>query len=183
MNPDQLFELGYISDTHGIKGMLAITIDADEPTHYKKLKHVFVQKKNQLLPYFISSIKIQKDGSGFIQFEDVTTEDAAEKLIGSTLHAPVSELPPLKENQFYYHELPGSNIKDDLLGTIGIISEVFDTEFQTIVSFIHEGNEVMFPLHEDLYHRFDRATKTLFTKLPEGLIEVYSSKDLPDVEH
>jgi hypothetical protein len=35
----------------------------------------------------------------------------------------------------------------------------------------------MFPLHEDLYDRFDRPTKTLFTRLPDGLLEAYIKED------
>jgi len=177
MHPDQLFELGYLADTHGIKGGLVIVIDADEPQHYSKLKHLFVKKKNSFLPYFIQSIKIQKNGEGIVTFEDVGSDEAADSLVGSTVHAPVSELPPLKDGQFYFHELPGSTIEDEKLGNIGTIIEVFDTEFQSIVSFQHQGQEVMFPLHEDLYDRFDRPTKTLFTRLPDGLLEAYIKED------
>jgi hypothetical protein len=41
------------------------------------------------------------------------------------------------------------------------------------VSFDHQGQEVMFPLHEDLYDRFDRSSATLFTRLPDGLLDAY----------
>ena len=173
MHPDQLFELGYLADTHGIKGGLVLLIDADEPTHYSKLKHVFIKQKNNFLPYFIQSIKIQKNGEGIIFFEDITNDEAADALVGNTVHAPVSELPPLKEGQFYFHELNGAKIIDEKLGDLGCITEVFDTEFQSIVSFDHKGQEVMFPLHEDLYDRFERESSTLYTRLPDGLLDVY----------
>lgn len=173
MHPDQLFELGYLADTHGIKGSLVIVVDADEPTHYSKLKHLFIKKKNSYLPYFIQSLKIQKNGEGIISFEDVKNDEEANALVGCTVHAPVSELPPLKDGQFYFHELNGSKIVDEKLGELGTITEVFDTEFQSIVSFDHQGQEVMFPLHEDLYDRFDRSSATLFTRLPDGLLDAY----------
>ena len=53
MHKDECYQLGHIIKTHGLKGMVKIELDVDDPNNYSKLESVFVEKSGNLIPFFI----------------------------------------------------------------------------------------------------------------------------------
>lgn len=177
MNPDNLFQLGVITDTHGTKGEVHAFIDADDPKHYESVKHLFVRMKSQYIPYFISKIRIRKDGDAIIAFEDIQSIEQADLLVGAELHATIDLLPKLTGDKFYYHEITDAMIVDEFLGELGPISNVYEAPQQVLIEFMHQGKEVMFPLNDAFFKKFDREKHQFHTSLPDGLLDVYITKD------
>ena len=56
MHKDECYQLGHIIKTHGLKGMVKIELDVDDPNNYSKLESVFVEKSGNLVPFFIKKI-------------------------------------------------------------------------------------------------------------------------------
>ena len=165
--------IGHISRKHGFKGDLLIKLDVDDPSKYKNLESVFLDRKGKLVPFFISSCKLTQKGFLHIHFEGIDTEKEADKLCKCGLYLPLSFLPPLKGNKFYYHEIEGFTVIDKTYGEVGIMKEVVNVAVQPLFAIENGNNEVLIPIVDSIIDKLDRDNKCLYLTCPEGLIEVY----------
>lgn len=172
MAKQEYFELGALAKPHGIKGALHAFLDVDDPYEYDELTSVFVQEGQELVPYFIDDIQI-KPNLNLIIFEGIDSVDKAKELVGKKLFLPMSFLPKLKDNQYYYHEIIGYQVEDQSLGLLGIVKEVVSLGAQDVVVMIYQNREVLIPLTEEIIPKVDKKEKVIQTILPEGLLEIY----------
>ena len=174
---DNCFLLGYILRTHGTAGNVVIFLDVDYPEDYDGLESVFVETKGELVPYFIDNFNLQKQGNAIVTFEDVNTIEKAQSLIGLSLYLPLEDLQELDEEEFYYHEIKGFTVIDEVKGELGIVREVYSLNGQDLIAMDYLGSEVLIPTAVDIVLRADKTAKQLMVKLPEGLLEVYLEND------
>lgn len=168
----EYFELGALAKPHGLKGAFHVFLDVDDPFEYQELESVMVQMGHELVPYFVSNIQI-RDNINLLQLEGIDSLDAAKELVGSKLFLPVSLLPTLKDDQFYYHEVIGYQVVDSKLGTLGIVKEVYSTGAQDIIIMLYQSKEVLIPLTDEIIPKVDKNAKIISSNLPDGLLEVY----------
>lgn len=170
-NKAECFFLGYIGRTFGYQGELVVTLDVDDPMRYADLKSVLVEVKGSLVPYFIEEIKM-RDRDAVWRFEGLTADEAA-RLVGCELYLPLSALPPLTGNRFYFHEVVGFAVEDREAGEIGTLTRIYDNGPQPIMSIDHGGKEIMVPLIDAFLLAVDRENRRLKIAAPEGLIDFY----------
>ena len=108
-----------------------------------------------------------------IDFEEVKDEAAADKILGSELYLPLHMLPPLSGNKFYFHEVIGFTVMDEVHGDIGIIKAVNDSASQELFEMNKDGKELLIPINDDIITKVDRESKTIYVKTPEGLVDLY----------
>jgi len=166
--------LGKIAKKFSFKGEVLIFLDTDEPCQYQKLESIFVESDGDLIPFFIEKSSLHKNNFLRIKFEDITCEHQAEKLIGKDVYLPLSMLPKLSEDKFYFHEIIGFTAQDLKYGDIGIITDINDTKTQAF--FIITNNqkkEILVPLIDQFIEKIDKKQKTITLKTPPGLIDLY----------
>ena len=173
MGFDDCYQLGYIQKTHGLKGAVSILLDADYPEDYLEMESVLINQNGQLVPFFISSLSIQ-GSNGLMTLEDIDSLDAAKGLCGMELWLPLNNLPQLEEDQYYYHDLPGYEIVEDGR-KIGVVENVYSMPNCDLLAMQYEGYEVLIPIQDEVVLNVEKATKTIFVKLPDGLIDIYTS--------
>ena len=173
MNPtDDYFYLGNITKIHGNNGEITAHLDVDNPLEYQTLDMAFVSINNALIPYFIESIKILNN-KAIIAFEGVDDIEKASALVKAELYLPLSLLPKLTGNKFYYHEVIGFTLIDEQFGEIGSLKEILDYPNQSVMQVFHNDKEVLIPINDNIITNVDREKKTIRVKAPEGLIEIY----------
>lgn len=176
MNIDDCFQLGYVVKVHGTKGGVVIFLDVDSPSEYFEMESVLIQKDGELVPFFIEGFEPTNQKDKLITyFEDIESIEDASKLKASKLYLPLSELPELDDNQFYYHDVAGYKILDEELGEIGIVKTIYEMPTHNMIAFDIADNEVMIPLQEPLFQGIDKINKNLNVNLPEGYLEVFTS--------
>jgi len=173
MNLDDFFHLGHIAKTRGIRGEVSIYLDVDFPQQYKKLESVFVELDKQLVPFFVESIVLKDKGFASVKFEDVSTEPEARRLVKARVFLPLNELPPLSGKQFYFHEVVGFEVIDEVKGAIGTVIQVIEFSQNPLLSIDFDGKEILLPMHDDTIVSLDRAKKQFLVRAPEGLIDLY----------
>jgi 16S rRNA processing protein RimM len=84
---------------------------------------------------------------------------------------PVTLLPKLPEDEFYWHELVGCELfnEDALVGTVKGIVDIPGNE---LVEVDAAGRELLIPMSNNFLQKFSRAEKKIFMQLPEGLLEL-----------
>ncbi|MFC5269504.1 ribosome maturation factor RimM [Adhaeribacter terreus] len=174
MKLDDCFELGYIVKTHGVKGQVVALFDVDYPEDYEELESVFLLMAGKLVPFFIERIEPQAGAKFIIKFEDLNTIAEAEKLKSTTLYLPLSELPELDDDQFYFHETVGYQVIDENLGELGTVKEFYEMPNQDLMAMEYQGHEILIPVADDIILKTDKVAKKIFVKMPDGLMEVYT---------
>ncbi len=172
MKIEDCYFLGNITKPFGYKGEVDIFLDVDNPRDYENLDSVFVEIKGKLVPFFIEYIRL-KNKHAIVLFQDIKNENI-DALINSKLYLPLSSLPQLSGNNFYYHEIKGFAIKDKAYGELGILIDIMDNGPQAIFQINHpSGKEILMPILDDFIENVDREHKTITTKAPDGLIDFY----------
>jgi len=167
------FYLGKIVKKYSFKGELLVKLDTDEPEIFKNLESVFISLRNNLIPFFVDSCKLHKSQLLRIKFEDVDTEEDAEALLKSDLYLPLTVLPKLSGNKFYYHEVTGFTIVDENFGEVGVIDNINDAGAQELFVIDRDGTEVLIPVSDEFIKKVDRNNKQIIVNTPEGLIDLY----------
>ncbi len=177
MTVDDCYQLGYVIKPHGLKGEVQVFLDVDSPGEYETLESVFVQKGQQLVPFFIESIAIGT-GKAIVAFEEVESIEAAAELKGCSLFLPLDNLPDLGSNDFYYHELVGFNLKSTAGEDIGEVKDVLEAGGQDLLAVMHSSNkEILVPLTDELISSLNKEEKKLVMEIPEGLLDVYLNEE------
>jgi 16S rRNA processing protein RimM len=173
MRKDECFYLGKIAKKFSFKGEVLVYLDTDEPELYEDMESVFVEFNKNLVPYFIESSSLHKNDFLRVQFEDVDSEEEADQLLGCAVYLPLSMLPKLEGNQFYFHEVIGFEIEDKRLGVFGKIVSINDTTAQPLFEVVNGEVEILVPMIDQFLVKIDRENKKVIMDLPEGLVEMY----------
>lgn len=173
MRKEECFYLGKIAKKFSFKGEVLAYLDTDEPELYEKMESVFVELNKNMVPFFIENSSLHKNDFLRIKFEDVNTEQDADELIGRELYLPLSFLPKLEGNQFYYHEVIGFEIEDQRLGVVGKIVSVNDSTAQPLFEVLNGEVEMLIPMIDQFLVKVDRQNNKVIMNLPEGLVEMY----------
>lgn len=173
MDINECFYVGKIVKKYSFKGELLIKLDTDEPEQFENLESVLINLRGNLVPFFIESSQLHKSELLRVKFEEVDTEDDADSLMKSELYLPLSFLPELEEDKFYYHEIIGFKVEDKNFGNVGIISGVNDSTAQALFEIDRNGTEILIPMNDEFIIKVDKSNKTIFVETPEGLIDLY----------
>ncbi len=175
MKKEDCFYLGKIVKKYSFKGELILKLDTDQPEIYENLNAIFLDMGKTLVPYFIESSLFQKGNHMRIRFEDVYSEEDAELLLKRDAYLPLSLLPKLEGNQFYFHEVTGFVLEDVNFGKVGVIASINDTSAQPLFVVKTENTEILVPMVDDFIEKIDRVNKKVLVRTPEGLIDMNRS--------
>ncbi len=173
MRKEDCFYLGKVVSKYSYKGEVLVKLDTDEPEIYENMESIFVSIRGTLVPFFIDKCRLHKSALLRIDFEEVKDEEAADRILGAELYLPLSMLPKLEGDKFYYHEIIGFTMQDSVHGDIGIVTGVNDTTSQALLEVEKNGKELLVPLTDDILTKIDRKNRTLFVSTPEGLVDLY----------
>lgn len=172
MNINETFYIGYITKTRGLKGEMQLFFEFED---YVELDFdvLFLEINKKLVPYFIDSIKLQKNSTAYLNLEDIDHVDKAQPLVKKKVYLPNDKMPERDPNDFRYTDLVGYLVVDESQGEVGEITGVEEFPQQFIAKVDYNGQELMFPLNEDLILGIDAEEQVIAVQLPDGLIDVY----------
>lgn len=172
MRKEDCYFLGKITRKHGLSGNLILKLDTDQPEFYKKLESIFVEINGLLVPFFIEKIIWQKQDSLNILLKN-STESLVEQVLGKNVFLPLSTLPQLTGDQFYYHEVIGFEILEEDGKTCGKIVSVNDQTAQHYFILDLAQNEIIIPIIKEWILEVNRNEKFIKMSLPDGLMDVF----------
>ena len=128
--------------------------------------------KNSLLPFFIKEIKAKTIDESYVLLEDCNSKESAARFISK----------PVWLLQEDFNKVSNKNAPITLIGyyafdkdeLIGIINEVIEQPHQVLLTVDYKGKEAYLPMHEESLIKIDHKKKTVYLKLPDGLLEIYA---------
>ena len=173
MTKDECFYLGQIVSKFSFKGELQIKLDTDEPELYKNLESIFVDYRNKLIPFFVEKSNLQKSNLLRVKLEEVNEEADADDLLKRNVYLPLTKLPKLGGNKFYYHEVIGYKAVDATHGEIGTIKFINDQTLQALFFIDFNDKEIIIPVNDRFIQKVDKDEHIIYFQTPEGLIDMY----------
>jgi 16S rRNA processing protein RimM len=174
MRKEECFYLGKIVSKYSFKGEVLVKLDTDEPEIYENMESVFVRMSSDtLVPFFIRQCRLHKSNLLRIDFEEVTNEADADRLMGSELFLPLTSLPKLAGNKFYFHEVIGYTVIDSVHGDIGSIMSINDTTSQALFEIQKGEKQLLIPINDEIITKVDRNHSTIYVTSPDGLVDLY----------
>ncbi len=177
MTIDSCFQFGKFIKPHGLKGELQVMVTTEHADYLKNIKSIFLNINDRLVPFFIQKLSLLNKTKAIILLEDVVSEDEAGQFSGVTIHMPLTNLPALKKDQFYYHEVIGYMVVDQKLGALGTIDQIYEMPGQDLIAVIYHGNEVLIPISDQIVFSADHSLKVVHVELPEGLLDLYTENN------
>ncbi|MFD2863452.1 ribosome maturation factor RimM [Mucilaginibacter antarcticus] len=172
MKIEDCFRIGSILKTKGLKGEMQLYVDFDNLQDIE-FDALFIEIGGKLAPFFVESVKHSHNGHAFLYLEDVDTIDKAAPLVKKNVYLP-NKLKPVKgEEEFTLFDLVGFTAVDQDEGELGEITDVQEYPKQIIATVNFKGQEVLFPLNEDIIVGIDVVKEILTVDLPEGLLDIY----------
>ena len=175
MRKEDCFYLGKIVSKYSFKGEVLVKLDTDDPELYENMESVFVSLGSNLVPFFIDRCRLHKSNLLRIDFEEVKSESDADRIMGCHLYLPLSMLPKLSGNKFYFHEVVGFTMIDKVHGDIGIIQSINDTTAQALFEVLKGDKQLLIPVNDDIIVKIGREKKIIEVTTPEGLVDLYLS--------
>ena len=173
MKKSDCYHLGYVAKLHGFKGEVSLFLDVTDPDRYAELDAFYVDVNNQLVPFFVKSIKLKNKGFAAVKLEGVETEEKARTLLRRSVYLNKELLVELDDLHFYDHEVINFAVVDKNHGPIGKIQDVIDLAANPLLQVTEGKREILIPLLPGLVQKVDRKGKILHIEAPEGLICLY----------
>ena len=175
MRKEKCFYVGTVVNKFSFKGELLVKLDTDEPELFTEMESVFIEIGKNLVPFFIESSQLHKSLLLRIKIEDIDDEAAADAMMKRDLYLPLSFLPALEGNKFYFHEVINYKMIDTHHGEIGTITGINDMTTQALFVVDHNGDEILIPVNDYFINQVDREHQTVTVTTPDGLIDLYLS--------
>jgi 16S rRNA processing protein RimM len=169
---ENYFYLGKIIKTHAYHGELVFLLETKHPESYTRLKMVFIDIENSLIPWFVESIEISNERA-VVKLEDINTLEDARSFVKRELYLPNEQLSAPEATEFYFHEIIGFRVIDAKHGEIGVVDDILKRPEQEIIRIIKESKEILVPLTDEMIAKVDKENKILYLDTPEGLIDIY----------
>lgn len=170
-----MIEIGKCAKPHGLDGTLKCQIDERYLDDVLQAKALFIGVGANPIPYFIESAR---EGNQFlVKLEDVNSREDAETLAHKPIFLREEDLLASEdiEDEYAdnrYEKWIGYEIIDTEMGNIGKIEQILSLPGHFTAEIIHDGKEVLIPIHESLIVQINKEKKQLFLNLPAGLLNL-----------
>jgi 16S rRNA processing protein RimM len=172
MKHEEAFYIGYITKTKGLKGEVQLYFEYDEP-ELLELDVVFADINGKMVPFFVSSCKLQTNNTANVYFDDIDHIDKAQPLLKKKIYLPLTKMPDRSDEDFHYNDLKGFIVHDENHGELGEVIEINEYPQQFVATVAYQNKEILFPLNEEIIIEIDEDKGTLLVELPDGLLDIY----------
>ncbi|MBA3647969.1 MAG: 16S rRNA processing protein RimM [Chitinophagales bacterium] len=172
MEQDSLIKIGHLNKTFGLKGHIRAFIEPGILSRLKKLEVIFLNKQNNLLPFFTDEADLDPSGHCMLHFEEVKDKTTADGLVRKEIFIDEKYLKKLKPYQ-RLADFIGFKLSDEKYGELGILENIIELPQHELGQFIYNKKEILFPWIKEIVLRIDKRKKEIRVLLPEGLMDVY----------
>ena len=170
---DEMFTVGKIVNTHGVKGEVKVMPSTEDPRRFEKLKAIYVVQKKGMTTYEIQGVRYHK-GFVLLKFKGVEDMNAAELLKGSLLKIERKDSLPLKKDEYYISDLFGLQVYTEEERYLGELVDIIETGSNDVYVIKKEDREkdLLLPAIKQVIKVVDIEGKRMSVHLLEGLEEL-----------
>lgn len=163
--------LGVVAGAHGIGGELRVhPHNPDSPT-LARAGSVLVRDASGAVRRRAVQRSRRHKGAFLLKLEGVDDRDAADACRGREIVVERGALAETGADEFYYHDLIGSEAVLEGGGTLGVIEEIFDAGAHAVLVVRGERRERLIPFTEDAIAAVSPGARTVTVRRQPGLLD------------
>ena len=167
MEVSSCYRIGYVMKRHGVQGAVKVRLERTLP---EKVESVFIEINKRLIPFFVSRhSELQNDC--IFWFEDVSTTEAADELVSSSLYIPKLEFRDVEETDDDRTNFVGFTVRH-LTTKLGNVEAIDYSSRIPLMKVRTEGREVIIPIQDHFISKVDNLKRIIDVVLPEGFLEI-----------
>lgn len=166
MGDPRRVEVGRVGAAHGVRGWLRVQSFTDPPRRLFEWKRWFL-KPERGAEREVKVLEARPQGKDWIALLDgVAGRDDASRLTGQMVLVDRSELPPVKEREYYRADLIGLEARNVEGAVLGVVDHFIDTPGNAVMV-IRGAREHLVPVTNVHLRRVDLDARSLVVDWPE----------------
>lgn len=168
---EDIFRIGVITSTHGLRGEVKVFPTTDDVNRFKKLKKCFIRTDK-------GDIEVEKNTCKFfknmviLSFKEFNNINDIEKYKGCDLYVTRENAVPLKEDEFYISDIIGAKVYEENGNKLGELSDVLKTGANDVfVVKLPDKKEVLIPVIKEFVPEMDIEAKRITVRLMKGMLD------------
>ena len=168
---EELFRVGVISNTHGIRGEVKVYPTTDNVRRFDVLKEVILDTGKEQLILHVTSVKYFKN-MVILKFKEFDNINDIIPYKGMDLLVTRENAIPLEEGEYYIADIIGSKVITDEDKILGTLTDVLQTGANDVyVVKTKDGKEVLLPSIEECILDRDIENKIVKVHIMKGLLD------------
>ena len=167
---EQVFQVGVISSTHGIKGEVKVFPTTDDAGRFRDLKQVILDTGKEQIAWEVQSVRFFKQFV-ILKFEGIDNINDIEKYKRCPLLVSREDAVSLGEDEYFIADLIGLTVVTEDGEAFGTLTDVIETganDVYVIDSMKH--GEVLVPAIKECILSVDIGAGRIMVHLMDGLI-------------
>ena len=163
----EIYKIGTLTRTHGVHGEISMSF-TDDVWDRVNADYLFLMVDGLPVPFFLEEWRFRNDTTALLKFMGIDDAERAREYVGCDVYFPQELTPESDGNTNYcWRQFTGWSVEDCNTGHIGVIDRVDDSTENTLF----EIGSTLIPAAEPLIERVEPKTRTIYMKIPEGLLE------------
>ena len=170
---DDLFRVGVIANTHGVRGEVKVFPTTDAPERFKKLKKVILDAKREKITLEIQSARFFKN-LVIVKFKGIDNINDIEKYKGLDLYVERENATPLNEGEYYIADLIDMDVIDEEGNDLGILHDVMQTGANDVfvIKLNDSDKELLLPNIPSCVLNVDLEARKITVHILDGLMDM-----------
>ena len=167
---EDLFQVGAVTNSHGLRGEAKVFPTTDDPSRYKDLKEVIADTGKQRLVLEIDGVRFFKQ-MVIVKFKGIDDINEVLKYKGAKLYVTRENAVQLREDEYFLADLVGLHAETEEGKALGSVKNVLQTganDVYVIESAKH--GEVLIPAIKECVLNVDIEERRMRIHLMDGLI-------------
>ncbi len=167
---EDIFRIGVITSTHGLKGEVKVFPTTDDVNRFKKLKKCILRTPK-------GDIEVEKNTCKFfknmviLSFKEFKDINEVEKFKNCELYVTRENAVPLDEDEYYIADVIGMEIYEEE-NRLGVLSDVMQTGANDVfVVDLGDKKELLIPVIKECVLDIDYETRIINVKLMKGMLD------------
>ena len=168
---EQVFQVGIISSTHGVRGEVKVFPTTDDMKRFKKLKEILLDTGKEYMTLQIEGVKFFKQFV-ILKFKGYDNIDDIVKYKGNGLFVTRENAVKLQKDEYFIADLIGLNVVNEDESFTGVLKDVMETGANDVyVVESADGKEVLIPAIKDCILQVDFEKEQVLVHLLDGLLD------------
>lgn len=168
---EDLFQVGIITSTHGVKGEVKVYPTTDDVKRFKKLKDIILDNGKEHVALELESVKFFKQ-MVILKFKGIDTLNDVEKFRQKSLYVTRVNAVRLRKDEYFIADLIGLKVVDEENKELGTLEDVMLTGANDVyVIKLLNGKELLLPAIKQCVLNVDMENRYMQVHVLEGLIE------------
>ena len=167
---EQMFQVGVISSTHGVRGEVKVYPTTDDVKRFKKLKEAILDTGREQKLLEIETVKFFKQFV-ILKFKGIDSINDIEKYKGKSLLVDREHAVKLKKDEYFIADMIGMHVVTEDGQAFGTLKEVIETGANDVyIIGTEEHGDVLVPAIKQCILDVDIENSTMRIHLLEGLV-------------